>query len=139
MLDALILIQTFAGSPREAWDYLNNPNIHLTAAEANGLNFVIVDPLLEGCLDGDNFEFNADELTAAWKWFDKQADNTTSLCGLFFRMAEMDIPAQELDNASRLTRLTLDRLNLPTSPLKAPTSPLEATACQGKAASSNQA
>jgi ppGpp synthetase/RelA/SpoT-type nucleotidyltranferase len=110
MLDALILLQTFAGDPKVARDYLTNAQVEITVTETKGLNVVLEDPQRHRCLAGEDVPFLKVRLQSAWAWFEKQASNPKSLCGLFFRLAEMDVPARELDNSGRLKELVIGAL-----------------------------
>jgi hypothetical protein len=110
MLDALILLQTFAGDPKAARDYLTNAQVERTVTETKGLNVVLEDSQRHRCLAGEDVGFLKEDLQSAWAWFEKQASNPKSLCGLFFRLAEMDVPARELDNSGRLKELVIGAL-----------------------------
>ena len=110
MLDALILLQTFAGDPKAAMDYLMNAKVERTVTETKGLNLLLEDPQRHRCLAGQNVKFLEEGMKSAWTWFEKQASNPKSLCGLFFRLAEMDVPARELDNSGRLKELVIGAL-----------------------------
>jgi ppGpp synthetase/RelA/SpoT-type nucleotidyltranferase len=111
MLDALILLQTFAGGPKEARAHLKHPKIEITADEEAGLNMLLTEPQRMRCLTGENVPWMLQELQSAWGWFEKQAANKKSMCGLFFRLAEMDVPAEDLNNTEKLQKLAIGALS----------------------------
>jgi len=110
MMDAFILLQTFAGGLEAAVIYLNHPKVNRTDTETTGLNAVLGDSQRERCLAGADVSFLEEKLQSAWAWFEKQASNPKSICGLLFRLAEMDVPAQELDNPRRVNDLAIGAL-----------------------------
>jgi len=52
-----------------------------------------------------------DSLQTAWRWFQKQANDDKSLCGLFFRLANMGVPAKVIDDPRRLKELKINSLS----------------------------
>ena len=110
MMDAFILLQTFAGGPEAARAHLNDAKVGRTDDETIGLNVVLTDYQRDRCLAGEDVSFLELKLQSAWAWFEKQAANPRSICGLFFRLAEMDVPAQDLDDAGRVNLLKIGDL-----------------------------
>lgn len=92
MMNGLTLLQTFAGGPKPAGNWLlANINDHLDEPTKHSLNFVLSDPRL--CLiddeDVDVRKKLGPELEPGWKWFQDEASKTDSVCGVFFKLAEM--------------------------------------------------
>jgi ppGpp synthetase/RelA/SpoT-type nucleotidyltranferase len=112
MFDALILLQTFAGGPKEARAHLKHPKIKnkITADEEAGLNMLLTEPQCKRCLTGEHVPWMVKGLQSAWGWFEKQAANKKSMCGLFFRLAEMDIPAEDMNDTEKLQKLAIGAL-----------------------------
>jgi ppGpp synthetase/RelA/SpoT-type nucleotidyltranferase len=114
MIDALLLLQTFAGSSDAARAFLLQPGVTMTNDQKVGLNFVLSNPSRRDCLDGfQTFRPDvwSDELELAWGWFQQQVPDDRSLCGLFFRLSEMGVPAKVLDDRKRLKELSIGSLN----------------------------
>jgi ppGpp synthetase/RelA/SpoT-type nucleotidyltranferase len=118
MMDALILLQTFAGSPQVAKKFLLQ--LEMTELETESLNFVLSNPNRRTCLGSAGATppkpWIISTLQTAWIWFEKQTKDSRSLCGLFFRLATMGVPARVINNRERLKKLTinsLSRLNTP--------------------------
>ncbi|KAK7177799.1 hypothetical protein PSPO01_16151 [Paraphaeosphaeria sporulosa] len=111
ILDALILLQTFAGGPKEARAYLKHDNIKMTEAEKAGLNLLLTDLQRMPCLAGDPVPWMLEGLQSAWGWFENEAANKKSICGLFFRLAEMDVPAEDLNDTGKLQKLAIGALS----------------------------
>lgn len=111
MLDALILLQTFAGGPKEARAHLKHHKIRMTPAEEKGLDMLLTELQRKRCLAGESLPWIVPDLESAWGWFEKQTANKKSVCGLVFRLAEMDVPAEILNDAGRLQKLAIGALS----------------------------
>ena len=107
MIIALTLLQTFAGDPKIAEDFLDS-SFNMTTKEKAGLVFVLSDNLRRACLTGDETiqQYHRAKLQSAWEWFQKQAADKKSVCGFVLRLAEMGV-AQEDDENKLVTRLHL--------------------------------
>lgn len=111
MMDALILLQSFAESPKKAKAFLRD--IGMTDAEQKGLDFVLQSPHREDCQferQDDAEKIISEELQDAWVWFGKQAQEA-GLCGIFFRLALMGVPAKPLDYLQRIKELKIKSLS----------------------------
>jgi ppGpp synthetase/RelA/SpoT-type nucleotidyltranferase len=111
MMDALILLQLFAESPKKAKAFLREND--MTEPEQDSLDFVLQSPHREDCQTGgqDGFEVVISrELQPAWGWFGKQVKEGR-LCGIFFRLAVMGVPAKPLDYLQRIKELKIKSLS----------------------------
>jgi ppGpp synthetase/RelA/SpoT-type nucleotidyltranferase len=111
MMDALILLQSFAESPKKAKAFLRD--INMTDAEQKGLDFVLQSPHREDCQferQDDAEKIISEELQDAWVWFRKQVQEA-GLCGVFFRLAIMGVPAKSLDYLQRIKELKIKSLS----------------------------
>jgi len=121
MMDALILLQTFAGSPDDAKTLLSDSRVSMTNAETESLNFVLDslnrrDCLLEfGKLHLKHWE---DDLRRAWSWFQQQAADDGSLCGLLFRLtAQIGVSVtKETSDHERMSKLKIGSLSRTNTP-----------------------
>ncbi|PSN70217.1 hypothetical protein BS50DRAFT_674659 [Corynespora cassiicola Philippines] len=95
MMDAMILLQTFACSPSDAKGFLESLRGKMTEQEMKGINFVLLDPERLNIDPCDQGWIN-ETLQPAWDWFQEQALDEKSLCGLFFRLAVMGVPLKEM-------------------------------------------
>ena len=112
MMDALILLQTFAGGPGCAKALLLVHQVQMTVEETESLNFLLSDPSRKNCFAGAVVKkWIKDSLQTAWRWFEKQANDDKSLCGLFFRLANMGVPAKVMDDPRRLKELKINSLS----------------------------
>lgn len=111
MMDALILLQTFAGSPENAKGFLQVLQKRMTTEEMEGMDFVLTDPHRENCSEPGDQQWIQEYLQPAWDWFQKQAAEEKSLCGLFFQLAVMGVPAKKVSDSERLKELKIDSLS----------------------------
>lgn len=111
MLDALILLQTFAGGPKPTKGFLSKLAGGMTDSQEASINWVLSDIQRIGCFDPNPNPKRGKELQPAWEWFEQEVANKASLCGLFFRLAEMDVPAKEMSPESRLSALRIGSLS----------------------------
>jgi hypothetical protein len=111
-MGALILLQLFAGSPESGKKHLLQ--LDMTESEKEGLDFVLSSVHRRSCLkDSDAVHlkpFMTEQLTSAWVWFHKQAENNCSLCGLLFQLAKMGVSAEMMDDQKRLEKLEIGAL-----------------------------
>ncbi|KAF3045805.1 hypothetical protein E8E11_009050 [Didymella keratinophila] len=114
MMDAFILLQTFCGTADAAKDYLLEMiKADLNDDEEESINFVLHDPTRIDCwkkVEDHSEEHLAHELQASWDWFIRQA-NEGKLCGFFFRLAYMGVPAEEMGFSERLAKLKIKSLS----------------------------
>ncbi|KAJ4383084.1 hypothetical protein N0V86_002312 [Didymella sp. IMI 355093] len=120
MMDALILLQTFAGTPTDARQFLLG--LDLTTGEygeRGSLDFVLKSPHRRSCFGGPYAtppdEWIDREMQPAWDWFMQQSSRPSSVCGLFFRLANMDVPAKVVDAHQRLDILNISCLSRSTT------------------------
>ncbi|KAF1993575.1 hypothetical protein P154DRAFT_527681 [Amniculicola lignicola CBS 123094] len=86
MMEALMLLQMFAGGAAQAKNLLHN--ISLETPYRDSLNFVLQSPHR---FDGTDPKFVEEGLQPAWEWFGNQVHDPASLCGLFFRLTIMGV------------------------------------------------
>lgn len=121
LINALTLLQTFAGGPDEAKEWLRN-NIEdiLDERQRNSLNFILSSTRRRICLTDDSVKVQrkcSEEVLPVWTWFQKQAQHDNSICGTFFQLAEMDheykqrTPTKESDAHRLLTGLEIGSLS----------------------------
>ncbi|CAN9338701.1 unnamed protein product [Alternaria alternata] len=114
MMDAFILLQTFAGTTRAAKDYLlDMVKGKLDEEERESIDFVLEDPLRRDCflkVEDRSENDRAQDLQAGWDWFIQQATDD-KLCGFFFRLAVMGVPAEKMDFSERLEKLKIKSLS----------------------------
>ncbi|OAG04469.1 uncharacterized protein CC84DRAFT_1176683 [Paraphaeosphaeria sporulosa] len=90
MMSALKLLQSFFPLPEEANAYLRS--LQLDSEEKISMDFVLSSSNRQIILAGDgNEDTDTKDLRPAWKWFKKQTNDASSICGLVFRVAEMEI------------------------------------------------
>ncbi|USP77847.1 hypothetical protein yc1106_05121 [Curvularia clavata] len=108
MMDAFILLQTFSGTAAAAKHYLLD-NVELTKEEMESIDFVLSDPLRRDCLS--NFgNYLEQDLQVGWDWFVQQAIDD-KLCGFLFRLALLDVSAEETYSLERLEKLQIKPLS----------------------------
>jgi len=94
LINALTLLQAFAGSPEEAKEWLRiEIEPLLDQSKRESLNFVLSNSRRKRCLTDDTAEVQrrlGGNVLPAWEWFEKQASNRASVCGLLFQLAEME-------------------------------------------------
>jgi ppGpp synthetase/RelA/SpoT-type nucleotidyltranferase len=95
LINALTLLQTFAGSPAAAKEFLKD-HIEPTMSESErkSLNFVLSNPRRSKCLldnDPEVQQRNWPNLQPAWEWFTAEAAKHESICGMLFQLAEMEV------------------------------------------------
>lgn len=99
MMNALKLLQDFAGEPERAKTFLME-DIDANEAEKKSLEFVLIDSRRQVALakeeelgtEGASEEHQQKiepKLLHAWDWFQHQVDDERSICGLVFRLADM--------------------------------------------------
>jgi ppGpp synthetase/RelA/SpoT-type nucleotidyltranferase len=114
MMDAFILLQTFSGTAAAAKEYLLvNVKQGLDEEQKESIDFVLNDPLRRDCfkkVKGNSEDLLAQELQASWDWFVQQSTDD-KLCGFFFRLAVMGIPAKEMGFSERLEKLAIKSLS----------------------------
>ncbi|OSS43287.1 hypothetical protein B5807_12100 [Epicoccum nigrum] len=114
MMDAFILLQTFCGTADAAKDYLlREIKPDLNDEEEESINFVLHDPTRIDCwkkVKDHSEEHITRELQASWDWFQKQIKER-KLCGFFFRLAYMGVPAEEMGFSERLAKLNIKSLS----------------------------
>jgi ppGpp synthetase/RelA/SpoT-type nucleotidyltranferase len=111
MMEALVLLQTFAGNSATAKNFLNE--IKFEESEKESLNFVLQSPHRSKCFAvdlGKDNDWLEDSLRAAWQWFEKQLKEPASLCGLFFRLVKMGV-VKETNEVKRLKELKIGSLS----------------------------
>jgi ppGpp synthetase/RelA/SpoT-type nucleotidyltranferase len=88
MMNALHFIQRIFGPVESAYEYLRA--LPMTPEEKKSMDFVLAsDKRQVFLLDSEDQERDKPSLKSAWTWFQKQARNPKSICGLAFRLAEM--------------------------------------------------
>lgn len=114
IMKALILIQSFFGGAEPARSYLRE--LEKESVEERSIDFILTDNFLQEALDQrDSFySKNQDELRPkvinAWNWFRKQSNDSASICGLAFRLAEMGA-TQDVGVNALLEKLEIERLS----------------------------
>jgi hypothetical protein len=95
MISAMTLLQEFAGDADRATNFLRGEFAKLmTAEDKTGLDFVLGDEYRQVFIE-DHAENEGHQrrcavmLNPAWEWFQKQARQSRSICGLVFRLAEI--------------------------------------------------
>jgi ppGpp synthetase/RelA/SpoT-type nucleotidyltranferase len=115
MIEALLSLQLFAGGPKNAKSFLLRLQPGMSESEEAGLNFVLSSPHRQTCFTSPASsiptDWMLDEVRSAWSWFSRQKENPRSLCGLFFELASMGIPATMIGEQERLKRLTINSLS----------------------------
>jgi hypothetical protein len=93
MVQALYLLQEFSQSEAAATKHLqgmmtldDNP---MTCAEMNSIYFILGD-YCENLLDRKSSK-PIEQLNPAWEWFNKRALDRNCICGLLFRLADMNV------------------------------------------------
>ncbi|KAH6642909.1 hypothetical protein C7974DRAFT_469152 [Boeremia exigua] len=112
MMDALIWLQTFVGNPEDARALLLQLNLtEGDYGQRDSLDFVLRSPHRRSCFGGPLATPPAQwidrEMQAAWDWFVEQSHKDDSLCGFFFRLAIMGVPAKVVDAHERLDILKI--------------------------------
>jgi ppGpp synthetase/RelA/SpoT-type nucleotidyltranferase len=121
MISALTLLQNCIGNPEDANDFLRN-NFEMTEAQIASFDFVLVSSHRQAGLDESDPNFPIYEednvkpqIQAAWHWFRDQAGKSDSICGLFFRPAEMGATKmganKHVDVMMLLTQLNIGKLS----------------------------
>jgi ppGpp synthetase/RelA/SpoT-type nucleotidyltranferase len=126
MISALTLLQDCMGEPENAKEFLRN-EFSMTELEIASFDFVLTSSHRQAGLDKDlaNFRiYEAEnikpEIQSAWRWFKEEAGKTDSICGLFFRLAEMGVTksgstkgvaTKDIDLKTLLTRLNIGKLS----------------------------
>lgn len=88
MMNALHFIQRVFGPVESAYHYLRD--LPMTPEEKKSMDFVLGSDKRQVFLnDNNDQERDKPSLRSAWTWFQKQARNPKSICGLAFRLAEM--------------------------------------------------
>ncbi|KAH7076773.1 hypothetical protein BKA63DRAFT_510726 [Paraphoma chrysanthemicola] len=94
LINALTLLQTFAGGPHKAKEWLKgNIETGLEETQRNSLNFVLSSTRRRRCLIENSTLVQGKcekEVLPAWTWFEHQAQQDGSICGLVFQLAEAD-------------------------------------------------
>lgn len=123
-MNALILLQDFAGRPEIAQKFLME-DIHANEAEKKSLEFVLTDPMRQVALEKEDAfggkggseerkQKIESKLSHAWAWFQKQVVDESSICGLVFWLADMG--AIDLDWRSLPDRLVIAPLSRSSTP-----------------------
>lgn len=95
MMRALKLLQDFAGDGEFAHKFLKE-HIHpkMTPKQQKGLEFVIASPHRQVFLDEKDRRYQNSQsahcVTDLWEWFQGQSEDQDSICGLVFRLADME-------------------------------------------------
>lgn len=119
MMKALSLLQTFFGSAHRAKEYLRD-DVKMADDEKlkESMEYVLTDPDRQWILEEHNKEYDNDleaarpSLQEAWEWFQKQADVRSSICGLVFRLAEMEA-VREVTVEALYNQLNIGTLSRP--------------------------
>ncbi|KAF2262813.1 hypothetical protein CC78DRAFT_605216 [Lojkania enalia] len=115
MMKALTILQTFFGSRESANKYLRE-DVEMAREEKESIEFVLTDPCRQYALNENDEEFDKfqetlkPQLQPAWDWFQQQADNPASICGLVFKLAEMGA-AKDVDLSVLIDQLTIGSLS----------------------------
>lgn len=108
MMNALTLLQDFAGQGEAANRFLRE-KVEMTDEVKQSLNFVLTSTRRQAALSADYEDDQQkikSDLHAAWNWFQDQAHDRTSICGLVFRLAVMGVIKDKTLKAS------LDQLDI---------------------------
>ncbi|KAH8723479.1 hypothetical protein GQ44DRAFT_761121 [Phaeosphaeriaceae sp. PMI808] len=111
MINALVLLQTFAGKVGTAIDILE-ASLGMTEEIEDGLQskgkvglkFVLQDPqrwnfLMEGREDNIT-DRHREQVQSAWNWFVYQATQPKSACGMLFRVAKIGVAQDDIIESS---------------------------------------
>ncbi|KAF9737121.1 hypothetical protein PMIN02_001535 [Paraphaeosphaeria minitans] len=109
MMTALKLLQSLFNLHEDANAYLQN--LKYKPEEKTSVDFVLSSEIRQVIFAGDGNEItDKTQLQPAWNWFNKQKRNPKSICGLVFRVAEMELDAFKKVNYEKL----LDELTIGT-------------------------
>ncbi|KAF2127782.1 hypothetical protein P153DRAFT_358621 [Dothidotthia symphoricarpi CBS 119687] len=103
MVEALTLLQVFAGGPEEAKAFLEE-DINLDKTEIKSLNFVLSNFRRTSCMTEDTDDIQKKigfQLQPAWDWFQEQVTDQQSMCGFCFQLAEMDVIKNVIEEATK--------------------------------------
>ncbi|KAH7086963.1 hypothetical protein FB567DRAFT_602523 [Paraphoma chrysanthemicola] len=122
LINALTLLQTFAGCPHKAKEWLKgNIEKGLEETQRNSLNFVLSSTRRRRCLIENSPLVQGKcekEVLPTWTWFEHQARQDGSICGLVFQLAEADHDYEhrktidDSDANGRLSGLRIGSLSL---------------------------
>jgi hypothetical protein len=91
MISALALLQDVFGAEYSSLNRFLVKDVGLSDDEMRSLNWVIEDPnrnpLLARKADSQEQDFIAHNINDVWKWFMRQGQEPTSICGLAFRLS----------------------------------------------------
>jgi ppGpp synthetase/RelA/SpoT-type nucleotidyltranferase len=109
MMSALTMLQYSLGSAEKANRYLQTTK--MTAAEVESINFLLDSNKRHATLQGRHDEdIVKPSLEKAWTWFQNQAKDPESLCGLLFWLAEMGC-RKELNPPTQIDQLQIGPLS----------------------------
>ncbi|KAF1941131.1 hypothetical protein EJ02DRAFT_423351 [Clathrospora elynae] len=112
MMEALLLLQTFADCPEAAKRSLSH-SIDMTEQERDSINAMLSSERRLECLTGEDAHISdifSLKMAPAWSWFQAQAALPESMCGFFFRLAELGV-AKALEVRVLLERLSIGELS----------------------------
>lgn len=113
MINALLLLQMFFGNPDLTNKFLRE-SIVMNGDQRQSLNFVLTDIRRQILLEEKPCDINYSaydlriqhDMESAWDWFNEEADNKASICGIAFRLAQMGA-TRDLEWRTLLGRLTI--------------------------------
>lgn len=109
MMSALLILQRFAGGPKEARRFLQE-NVKMNDQEMESLDFVLAHEGRQLIFKYQDPYLDEPNLQAAWNWFKNQALDTQSVCGLCFQLAEIGV-TEAIDWRVLLTQLRIGSLS----------------------------
>ncbi|KAF2792118.1 hypothetical protein K505DRAFT_57706 [Melanomma pulvis-pyrius CBS 109.77] len=122
MISALTLLQNSLGLPELANEFLRaNYYPDMSPEERVSLDFVLTDGSRQTALDEKHRNHTHHQgvikpnLKGAWSWFQRQAKDEASICGLFFRLADMGATNME-DLITLLSQLSIGSLSTSSTP-----------------------
>lgn len=109
MMSALTMLQHSLGGATAANKYLQDAKFN--EGQVESINFVLDSPKRHATLEGRrDQEVVKPSLQDAWTWFRTEASDSSSLCGLLFRLAEMGC-RKEVDPYTQLDQLQIGPLS----------------------------
>ncbi|KAJ4302730.1 hypothetical protein N0V90_001620 [Kalmusia sp. IMI 367209] len=113
MVNALLLLQTFFGNSELTNKFLQE-TVEITEDQRKSLHFMITDTRRQLVLEEKprDLDYKAYEeriqgdMESAWEWFNQEACNKASICGIAFRLAQMGA-TKDVEWTALLGRLTI--------------------------------
>jgi ppGpp synthetase/RelA/SpoT-type nucleotidyltranferase len=110
MMNALILLQMFAGQPDDATEYLRANRMSEDVRDS--LDWILNDIQRHRVLQNENYQPKVKPLIKqAWDWFQQQSEDSASFCGFVFTLAKLEVIKID-DLTTILHKLTMGPLKV---------------------------